>query len=146
AACRSQAEESVACTGDCEGLLAAPAAIAGCGEVARAAVWLDTSCTATTPVPLYPIAADAGAPPPSNSLDAVLELTARVLELNESATLALQAASVLNATLADVEAAASSARDESGCAVPLVEAAAATLGTAGSELGRVMADTSTFIS
>jgi hypothetical protein len=102
-----------------------------------------------------PAALDGGVPAASDggvssdfdgTLQRFLDAFGRVLELNERATLALQAAAVLNAALptvtAEVEA---SSDDDLTCAKALLEAAPASLGQAGADINDVMVDTSTLI-
>jgi hypothetical protein len=155
-ACVGDVDAPVPCTASCEGEVVPPEVAPGCAQTSQAEVWLAASCTAPTPVPLYdPVALDGGVPTAadggvSSDFDATLhrflEAFARVLELNERATLALQAAAVLNAALPAVTAEVGASGDaDLTCAKALLEAAPASLGQAGADINDVMVDTSTLI-
>lgn len=146
--CLGEQDAPVPCTLECEGTIDAPATIAGCGDVSQAAVWLDATCTAPTPVPSYEPATvpDAGAATDfERQLTAFLAEFRVALELQEQSNATLQAAAVLSAALADVSAALSATAVDSPCASVLLREAPATLGQAGANINTVMIDTSALL-
>jgi hypothetical protein len=149
--CAGSPEAAVPCATECEGELVPPETVAGCEQTAQARLWLQASCSAATPVPLYEPAGepDAGATGDFDpQLLMFLSAFGGVLELNERAMLALQAAAVLNAALPELsEALALASEDDAdlACPIALLGQAPVSLGQAGADINSVLVDTSTLI-